>query len=57
MSLEREYGADGNALREDLRSADGELISYTLYRYAADGFLLELVTHAPDGTVMSRQDA
>ncbi len=55
--LEREYDADGNPLRENLRSADGELISSTEYRYAADGFLLELVTRAPDGAVMSRQDA
>ena len=38
MSLEREYGADGNALREDLRSADGELIRYTVYRYVLMDF-------------------
>ena len=55
--LEREYAADGTFLRESLRSPDGELVSYTVYHYDRDGYLLELVTHAPDGTITSRQDA
>lgn len=55
--LEREYAADGTFLREALRRPDGELVSYTVYHYDRDGHLLELVTHAPDGTITSRQDA
>lgn len=55
--LEPEYAADGTSLRQSLRSPDGELVSYTVYHYDRDGHLLELVTHAPDGTVTSRQDA
>ncbi|HEX3473491.1 MAG TPA: hypothetical protein VHT91_00545 [Kofleriaceae bacterium] len=55
--LEPEFAADGSFLRESLRGPDGKLISYTIYHYDRDGYLLELVTHAPDGTVTSRQDA
>ena len=55
--LEPEYAADGRPLRRNRRSADGKLLSHTVYRYAEDGLLLELVSYAPDGTVMSRQDA
>jgi hypothetical protein len=55
--LEPEFAADGSFLRESLRRPDGELVSYTVYHYDRDGHLLELVTHAPDGTVTSRQDA
>ena len=55
--LEPEFAADGTFLRESLRSPDGELVSYTVYHYDRDGYLLELVTHAPDGTITSRQDA
>jgi hypothetical protein len=55
--LEPEFDAEGNFLRESLRRADGELVSYTVYHYDRDGYLLELVTHAPDGTITSRQDA
>ena len=56
-ALEPEFGADGNFLRESLRSPDGTLITYTVYHYDRDGHLLELVTHAPDGTVLNTQDA
>jgi hypothetical protein len=56
-SLEPEFDANGNFLRESLRDPDGELVSYTVYHYDRDGYLLELVTHAPDGTITSRQDA
>jgi len=56
-ALEPEFDADGNFLRESLRGPDGELVSYTVYHYDRDGHLLELVTHAPDGTITSRQDA
>jgi hypothetical protein len=55
--LEPRYAADGTRLREALRSSDGELVDYTVYHYDRDGHLLELVTHAPDGTITSRQDA
>src|ERR1044071_382527 len=55
--LEPEFDAQGQFLQETLRTADGELVSYTVYHYDRDGYLLELVTHAPDGTVTSRQDA
>jgi hypothetical protein len=55
--LEREYAADGTVLRQSLRRPDGELVSYTIYHYDRDGNLLELVTHAPDGTITNRQDA
>jgi len=55
--LEREYAADGTLLRQSLRRPDGELVSYTIYHYDRDGYLLELVTHAPDGTITVRQDA
>lgn len=55
--LEPEFDAEGQFLRESLRSPDGELVSYTVYHYDRDGYLLELVTHAPDGTITSRQDA
>lgn len=55
--LEPEFDAEGQFLQESLRSPDGELVSYTVYHYDRDGHLLELVTHAPDGTVTSRQDA
>jgi hypothetical protein len=33
------------------------LVAYTIYHYDRDGHLLELVTHAPDGTVLNTQDA
>lgn len=55
--LEPEFAADGSFLRRSLRSPDGKLVSYTVYHYDRDGYLLELVTHAPDGTITSRQDA
>lgn len=55
--LEPQYAADGTRLREALRRPDGELVHYTVYHYDRDGYLLELVTHAPDGTVTGRQDA
>lgn len=55
--LEPVYSADGRIRRESLRSPDGKLVHYTIYHYDRDGYLLELVTHAPDGTVTSRQDA
>jgi hypothetical protein len=55
--LEPEYSADGYIQRQSLRDPDGELVHYTVYHYDRDGHLLELVTHAPDGTVTSRQDA
>jgi hypothetical protein len=55
--LEPQFAADGSFLREWLRRPDGELVSYTVYHYDRDGHLLELVTHAPDGTITSRQDA
>jgi len=55
--LEPQYAADGSRQRESLRRSDGELVSYTVYHYDRDGYLLELVTHAPDGTITGRQDA
>jgi hypothetical protein len=55
--LEPQYAADGSRLRQSLRRPGGELVSYTVYHYDRDGHLLELVTHAPDGTITSRQDA
>jgi hypothetical protein len=55
--LEPEFDTRGEFIQESLRSPDGELVSYTVYHYDRDGYLLELVTHAPDGTVTSRQDA
>ena len=55
--LEPQFASDGSFLREALRRPDGELVSYTIYHYDQDGHLLELVTHAPDGTITSRQDA
>jgi hypothetical protein len=54
---EPEFAADSSFLRTSLRRPDGELVSYTVYHYDRDGYLLELVTHAPDGTITSRQDA
>lgn len=56
-ALEPEFAADGNFVRESLRSPDGMLVTYTVYHYDRDGHLLELVTHAPDGTVLNTQDA
>jgi hypothetical protein len=55
--LEPQYAADGTPLRRALRRPDGELVHYTVYHYDRDGYLLELVTHAPDGTITGRQDA
>lgn len=55
--LEPVYSADGRIRRQSLRGPDGALVHYTVYHYDRDGHLLELVTHAPDGTVTSRQDA
>jgi hypothetical protein len=55
--LEPKYSADGYIQRQSLRSPDDKLVHYTIYHYDRDGYLLELVTHAPDGTVTSRQDA
>jgi hypothetical protein len=55
--LEPQFAADGTRLREALRHPDGELVDYTVYHYDQDGYLLELVTHAPDGTITGRQDA
>jgi len=55
--LEPEYAADRRIRRQSLRNADGELVHHTVYHYDRDGHLLELVTHAPDGTIIGRQDA
>lgn len=55
--LEPEFDAAWQFVRESLRQPDGELVSYTVYHYHRDGYLLELITHAPDGTITSRQDA
>jgi hypothetical protein len=55
--LEREYSADGDALRLSRRAPDGGLLSYTVYHYNDYGELYELTTHAPDGTMTERQDA
>jgi hypothetical protein len=54
--VEREYRADGNTSRVSRRGADGELQSYTVYRYNDDGYLHQLVTYGPDGAVMHRED-
>lgn len=42
-----EFDAQGQFLQETLRTADGELVSYTVYHYDRDGYLLELVTTPP----------
>lgn len=55
--LEPEFAADGRRVRSTLRSPDGTLITNTIYHYDRDGHLLELVTHAPDGTILNTQDA
>jgi hypothetical protein len=55
--LEPEVAADGRLLRQSLSGPDGELISYDVHRYDDNGWLIEIVTHAPDGTVTGRQDA
>ena len=55
--LEPEVAANGRLLRESLRGPDGDLISYDVHRYDDNGWLIEIVTHAPDGTVTGRQDA
>jgi hypothetical protein len=55
--LELEFATDGRRVRSTLRSPDGTLVAYTIYHYDRDGHLLELVTHAPDGTVLNTQDA
>jgi hypothetical protein len=44
-------------VRSTLRSPDGTLITDTIYHYDRDGHLFELMTHAPDGTVLNTQDA
>jgi hypothetical protein len=55
--LELEFAADGRRVRSTLRSPDDALITNTIYHYDRDGHLLELVTHAPDGTVLNTQGA
>jgi hypothetical protein len=55
--LEPELAADGKYLRQALHGADGALISDSVYHYDDNGWLIEIVTHAPDGTVTGRQDA
>ncbi len=55
--LEPEIAANGRRLQESLRGPDGELISYDVRRYDDNGWLIEILTHAPDGTVIVRQDA
>lgn len=54
--LEHEYERSGHITRENLRDPDGNLVSYTIYHYK-DGDLIELITHAPDGAILNRQDA
>jgi hypothetical protein len=53
--LEPELTADGRMVREAYRAADGELRSIHEYVYDREGELLEVVTRAPDGTVLNRQ--
>jgi len=53
--LEPEFGADGRYLRESYRGPDGELRTYREYVYDRYDELLEVVTHAPDGTVLNRE--
>jgi hypothetical protein len=55
--LEPEFDAEGNFRQQNLYSPTGALIHYTIYHYDRDGYLLELITHAPDGTEIGRQDA
>jgi|SRR5215510_4467459 len=53
--LEPEMDAEGRYLKEYYRGPDGELRTYHEYVYDRYDELLEVVTHAPDGTVLNRQ--
>lgn len=55
--FESTYDAEGYILREDYRGPDGELRTYSIYRYDHQGFLIDLVTHNPDGSVFNIEDA
>jgi hypothetical protein len=44
--LEPEYDGNNSRLKESLRRPDGELVSYTVYHYDKNGYLLELVRFA-----------
>lgn len=54
--LEPEFDENGRFLRESYRGPDGELRSYMVYDYNDWGELIEVVTYAPDGTVINRED-
>ena len=54
--LEPEFDENGRFLRENYRGPDGELRSYMVYDYNDWGELIEVVTYAPDGTVINRED-
>ncbi|MBA3818088.1 MAG: hypothetical protein H0X17_04305 [Deltaproteobacteria bacterium] len=54
--LEPEFDDQGRYLRENYRGPDGELRSYMVYAYNEWGELIEVVTYAPDGTVINRHD-
>ncbi len=49
--------AEGYMIREDYRGPDGELRDYSIFRYDHQGFLIDRVTHAPDGMVLNTEDA
>ncbi|HEX7839546.1 MAG TPA: hypothetical protein VF469_18855 [Kofleriaceae bacterium] len=53
--LEPEMDSDGRYLKESYRGPAGELRSYQEYVYDRDDELLEVVTHAPDGSILNRQ--
>jgi hypothetical protein len=55
--LEPEFDRDGRYLKESLRRPDGELVSYTVYHYDKNGYLLELVTYDSHDVETGRQDA
>jgi hypothetical protein len=55
--LEQEFGGEGNLLREDEHDGTGALRAYAIYRYDDQGWLIDVTRHAPDGTVLSVQDA
>lgn len=53
--LESEFDGEGRYVRELYRGPDGRLRSYHVYHYDNAGEVLEVITHAPDGTVINRQ--
>ncbi len=55
--LEPTLDAEGYMIRTQYRGPDGELRTYSIYRYDHQGFLIDRVTNNPDGSILNIEDA